>query len=47
MISVDGFKERLRTDALKGIARVKFVPAKLEEWKRLTSQVMEIVRTKE
>lgn len=30
---------------IKGIARVKFFPGKLAEWKRLTSQAMEIVRT--
>ena len=30
---------------IKGIARVKFVPGKLEEWKRLTEQAMKIVRT--
>ena len=32
---------------IKGIARVKFFPGKLDEWKRLTSQAMEIVRTKD
>jgi hypothetical protein len=32
---------------IKGIARVKFLPGKVEEWKRLTEQAMEIVRTKE
>jgi quinol monooxygenase YgiN len=32
---------------IKGIARVKFFPGKLEEWKRLTEQAMEIVRTKD
>jgi quinol monooxygenase YgiN len=32
---------------IKGIARVKFLPGKLEEWKRLTAQAMEIVRTKD
>ena len=32
---------------IKGIARVKFLPGKLEEWKRLTDQAMEIVRTKD
>lgn len=32
---------------IKGIARVKFLPGKVEEWKRLTSQAMEIVRTKD
>jgi quinol monooxygenase YgiN len=30
---------------IKGIARVKFHPGKVEEWKRLTEQAMEIVRT--
>ena len=25
---------------IKGIARVKFLPGKLEEWKRLTEQAM-------
>jgi predicted nuclease with RNAse H fold len=32
---------------IKGIARVKFLPGKLAEWKRLTEQAMEIVRTKD
>ena len=32
---------------IKGIARVKFLPGKLDEWKRLTEQAMEIVRTKD
>lgn len=32
---------------IKGIARVKFFPGKLSEWKRLTEQAMEIVRTKD
>jgi len=32
---------------IKGFARVKFLPGKLEEWKRLTEQAMEIVRTKD
>ena len=32
---------------IKGIARVKFIPGKLEEWKRLTEQAMHIVRTKD
>ena len=32
---------------IKGIARVKFLPGKLEEWKRLTKEAMEIVRTKD
>jgi len=34
-------------DEIKGIARVKFLPGKVEEWKRLTSQAMEIVRTRD
>ena len=34
-------------DEIKGIARVKFLPGKLEEWKRLTEQAMDIVRTKD
>jgi hypothetical protein len=33
------------TKEIKGIARVKFLPGKLEDWKRLTEQAMEIVRT--
>ena len=32
---------------IKGIARVKFHPGKRDEWKRLTEQAMEIVRTKD
>jgi hypothetical protein len=32
---------------IKGIARVKLLPGKLEEWKRLTEQPMEIVRTRD
>ena len=32
---------------IKGIARVKFLPGKVEEWKRLTEQALEIVRTKD
>ena len=32
---------------IKGIARVKFLPGKVEEWKRLTAEAMEIVRTKD
>ena len=32
---------------IKDIARVKFFPGKLEEWKRLTEQAMEIVRTRD
>ena len=34
-------------EEIKGIARVKFHPGKREEWKRLTEQAMEIVRTKD
>ena len=34
-------------DEIKGIARVRFFPGKVEEWKRLTEQAMEIVRTKD
>jgi quinol monooxygenase YgiN len=34
-------------DEIKGIARVRFFPGKIEEWKRLTEQAMEIVRTKD
>ena len=34
-------------DEIKGIARVKFPFGKVEEWKRLTEQAMEIVRTKD
>ena len=32
---------------IKGIARVRFLPGKMEEWKRLTEQALEIVRTKD
>lgn len=34
-------------DEIKGIARVVFRPGKLDEWKRLTEQAMEVVRTKD
>ena len=34
-------------EEIKGIARVKFFPGKVEEWKRLTKKAMEIVRTKD
>ena len=34
-------------EEIKGIARVKFHPGKVEEWKRLTEEAMEIVRTKD
>lgn len=32
---------------IKGIARVRIHPGKLDEWKRLTEQAMEIVRTRD
>ena len=32
---------------IKGIARVQFHPGKRDEWKRLTEQAMDIVRTKD
>jgi quinol monooxygenase YgiN len=32
---------------IKDIVRVKFLPGKLEEWKRLTEEAMHIVRTKD
>jgi len=34
-------------DEIKGIARVRFHPGKLDEWKRLTEQAMEIVRSQD
>jgi hypothetical protein len=34
-------------DEIKGIARVKFHPGKVDEWKRLSAEAMEIVLTKE
>jgi len=34
-------------DEIKGIARVKFHPGKLDEWKRLTEEAMKIVRTRD
>jgi quinol monooxygenase YgiN len=34
-------------DEIKGIARVRFLPGKVEEWKRLTEQAVEIVRTRD
>jgi quinol monooxygenase YgiN len=34
-------------DEIKGIARVKFHPGRIAEWKRLTQEAMEIVRTKD
>jgi len=41
------FKKGVTVDEIKGIARVKFYPGKVEEWKRLTEAAMEIVRTKD
>jgi hypothetical protein len=34
-------------DEIKGIARVKFHPGKVEEWKRLSKEAMAIVRTRD
>jgi quinol monooxygenase YgiN len=34
-------------DEIKGIARVTFHPGKVDEWKRLTREALEIVRTKD
>ena len=34
-------------DEIKGIARVTFHPGKVEEWKRLSKEAMEIVRTRD
>ena len=34
-------------DEIKGIARVKFHRGKLDEWKRLTEQAMEFMRTRD
>ena len=34
-------------DEIKGIARFKFHEGKVEEWKRLTAEAMEIVRTRD
>lgn len=34
-------------DEIKGIARVKFHPGKIDDWKRLTEQAMDIVRTQD
>ena len=34
-------------DEIKGIARVKFHPGTVEEWKRLSDEAMEIVRTRD
>lgn len=34
-------------DEIKGIARVTFLPGQLDEWKRLTEQAMDIVRTQD
>lgn len=34
-------------EEIKGIARIKFHPGKVDEWKRLTEEAMNIVRTKD
>ena len=34
-------------EEIKGIARVKFHPGKVDEWKRLSAEAMEIVRTRD
>jgi quinol monooxygenase YgiN len=34
-------------EEIKGIARVKFKPGKIDKWKRLTKEAIEIVRTKD
>jgi len=34
-------------EEIKGIARVRFHPGKLAEWKRLTEEALEIVRTRD
>ena len=34
-------------EEIKGIARVTFHPGKVDEWKRLTEEAMEIVRTRD
>jgi quinol monooxygenase YgiN len=34
-------------EEIKGIARVNFHPGKVEEWKRLTEDALEIVRTRD
>jgi quinol monooxygenase YgiN len=34
-------------DEIKGIARVKFHPGKVEEWKRLSAEAVKIVRTRD
>jgi quinol monooxygenase YgiN len=45
--SADVIKKETGMNEIKGIARVKFHPGKLEEWKRLTAEAIEIVRTKD
>jgi quinol monooxygenase YgiN len=42
-----GVDEEDMVDEIKGIARVRFHPGKLEEWKRLTEEALEIVRTRD
>lgn len=39
--------EATGTAKIKAIARAKILPGKLEEWKRLTAQAMQVVRTKD
>jgi len=34
-------------EEIKGIAQVKFHPGKVDEWKRLSAEAMEIVRTRD
>jgi quinol monooxygenase YgiN len=34
-------------EEIKGIARVKFHPGKVEEWKRLSAKALEIVRSRD
>ena len=42
-----GHFEREAMDEIKGIARVTFHAGKVAEWKRLSAEAMEIVRTKD
>src|ERR671931_1734094 len=45
--TIEGVPHGATMEEIKGIARVKFHPGKLEEWKRLSEEAMEIVRTKD
>src|SRR4029434_9959379 len=45
--TVEEISKGATMDEIKGIARVKFHPGKVEEWKRLTEEAMEIVRTRD